>query len=132
MHSVNAAITTARPRSKLHGIQHLVDPPNEIIGVEVHLASLQWDYKQCKFCLTGAASGLKNVHALSVELLYILEEILPEKFGGILGWNFKKPHSIIHKVHARLCPSSRPASAPSARAEFSFYIAGAHFVASTS
>ena len=71
-----------------------LDPYNELI--EGHLALLQWDYEQRKFGLTGA--GLQKVHALSVDLLDILEENLPERAGGILGWNFEKPHSINHKV----------------------------------
>ncbi len=27
-----------------------------------------------------------------------LEENMPERTGGILGWNFEKPHSVVHKV----------------------------------
>ncbi len=23
---------------------------------------------------------------------------MPERTGGVLGWNFKKPHSVVHKV----------------------------------
>ena len=91
---VNAAIDAARPDSVLYGLDHIEDPSDKII--EVHLASLPWDYEQRKFGLTG--TGLEKVHALSIELLDVLNENMPERTGGVLGWNFEKPHSVVHKV----------------------------------
>ena len=91
---VNAAIDTARAGSVLHGLEHIEDPSDEII--EVHLASLRWDHEQRKFGLTG--TGLQKVHELSCELLDVLEENMPERTGGALGWNFEKSHSVVHKV----------------------------------
>jgi hypothetical protein len=46
------AIETAHPDSTvtLHGLDHVLDPPGEIIVV--HLVLLQWDYEQSKFSLT--------------------------------------------------------------------------------
>ena len=33
-----------------------------------------------------------------MDLLDTLEENMPERTGGALGWNFEKPHSVVHKV----------------------------------
>ena len=91
---VNDSIDRARPESVLYGLEHIEDPSDKII--EVHLASLRWDMEQRKFGLTGV--GLQNVHDLSMEFLDTLEENMPERAGGVLGWNFEKPHSVVHKV----------------------------------
>ena len=91
---VNDSIDKAQPGSVLDGLEHIEDPSDKII--EVHLASLRWDMEQRKFGLTGV--GLQNVHDLSKELLDTLEENMPERAGGVLGWNFEKPHSVVHKV----------------------------------
>ena len=50
------------------------------------------------FGLTGV--GLQKVHDLFIELLDTLEEKMPEQTGGVMGWNFEKPHSVVHKVRA--------------------------------
>jgi hypothetical protein len=43
------------------------------------------------------AEGLNKLHALSVELLELLKENMPDQTGGPKGWNFEKAHSILHK-----------------------------------
>jgi len=87
---VNEAIRKAQPGSPLHGLAHIVDPSDEII--EVLLAALRWDMQQRRFGLT--AEGLEKLHALSVELLDLLQENMPDRTGGVKGWNFEKAHSI--------------------------------------
>jgi len=52
--------------------------------------------QQRRFGLT--AEGLEKLHALSVELLDLLQENMPDRTGGVKGWNFEKAHSILHKV----------------------------------
>ena len=91
---VNNAIHTARPGSRLHGLDPIVDPNNEII--EVLLAALRWDMQQRRFGLT--AEELEKLHALSVELLELLKDNMPYRTGGAEGWNFENAHSILHKV----------------------------------
>ena len=91
---VNDAIRKAQHGSKLHNLAPIVDPSDEII--EVLLAALRWDMQQRRFGLT--AVGLEKLHALSVELLEVLKENLPDRTGGPEGWNFEKAHSILHKV----------------------------------
>ena len=91
---VNNAISKALPGSKLHGLAPIVDPSDEII--KVLLAALRWDMQQRRFGLT--AVGLVKLHALSVELLDLLKENMPDRTGGAEGWNFEKAHSILHKV----------------------------------
>ena len=91
---VNEAIRKAQHGSPLHGLAPIVDPSDEII--EVLLAALQWDKQQRRFGLT--AEGLEKLHALSVELLDLLKENMPDRTGGVKGWNFEKAHSILHKV----------------------------------
>ncbi len=44
------------------------------------------------------AEGQEKLHALSVELLDLLKENMPDNTGGVKGWNFEKAHSILHKV----------------------------------
>ena len=44
------------------------------------------------------ADGLEKLHAISVELLEVLKETMPDRPGGPQGWNFEKAHSILHKV----------------------------------
>jgi hypothetical protein len=91
---VNDTIRRAPPGSKLHGLEPIVDPSDEII--EVLLAALRWDMQQRRFGLV--AEGLDKLHALSVELLELLKENMPEGTGGQKGWNFEKAHRILHKV----------------------------------
>ena len=74
----------AQPESPLHGLA-LVDPSDEII--EVLLAALRWDMQQRRFGLT--AERLEKLHALSVELLDLLQENMPDRTGGVKGWNFE-------------------------------------------
>ena len=80
---VNEAIQKAQPGSPLHGLAHIVDPSDEII--EVLLAALRWDMQQRRFGLTE--EGLEKLHALSLELLELLKEYMPERTGGVKGWN---------------------------------------------
>ena len=93
---VNDAIRAAQRGSPLHGLAPIVNPSDEII--EVLLAALRWDMQQRRFGLT--AEGLEKLHAraLSVELLEVLKENMPDRTGGPQGWNFEKAHSILHKV----------------------------------
>ena len=76
---VNAAIDAARPDSVQYGLDHIEDPSDKII--EVHLASLRWDYEQRKFGLTG--TGLEKPYLF--ELLDDLNENMPERTGGLVG-----------------------------------------------
>ena len=46
-----------------------------------------------------------------MELLDTLEENMPERTGGVEGWNFEKPNSVVHKVRdiiflgwSEICP----------------------------
>jgi hypothetical protein len=91
---VNDAIRKAQIGTKLHGLDPIVDPSDEII--EVLLSALRWDMQQRRFGLN--AEGLDKLHALSVELLELLKENMPDRTGGAQGWNFEKAHSILHKV----------------------------------
>ena len=65
-------------------------------GWTAYLAALRWDMQQRRFGLT--AEGLEKLHALSVELLDLLQENMPDRTGGVKGWNFEKAHGILHKV----------------------------------
>jgi hypothetical protein len=94
IHFVNDAIRKAQPGSKLHDLDPIVDPSDEII--EVLLSALRWDMQQRRFGLN--AEGLDKLHGLSVELLEVLKENMPDRTGGPEGWNFEKAHSILHKV----------------------------------
>ena len=40
----------------------------------------------------------EKLQSMSVELLELLKSNLLEKMGKESGWNFKKEHSILHKV----------------------------------
>jgi hypothetical protein len=44
------------------------------------------------------SEGFEKLHALSVELLDLLKENMPDRTGGVKGCNFEKAHSILHKV----------------------------------
>ncbi len=91
---VNEAVCRAQHGSKLHGLGPIVDPSDEII--EVLLAALRWDMQQRRFGLV--AEGLDKLLALSMELLELLKENMPDQTGGQKGWNFEKAQSILHKV----------------------------------
>ena len=93
---VDDAILAAQRGSPLHGLATIVDPSDEII--EVLLAALRWYMQQRRFGLT--AERLDKLHALSVELLEVLKENMPDRAGGPQGWNFEKAHSILHKRHS--------------------------------
>ena len=73
----------------------LISDPSEKL-IEVHLAALKWNMQQRRFGLT--AEGVDKLHNMSVELLELLKENMPEKTGEESGWNFEKAHSILHKV----------------------------------
>ena len=45
-----------------------------------------------------SVSELSELHQLSKGLLKTLNEHLPDRVGGAMGWNFEKAHSILHKV----------------------------------
>ena len=42
------------------------------------------------------AEGVDKLHEMSVELLELLKENMPEKTGEESGWKFEKAHSILH------------------------------------
>ncbi len=90
MRFLNDIIDAARAGSVLCGLEHIENPSDKIIME--HLTSLQWDYEQRKFGLTGAE--LQKVHDVSMELLVTLGENIPAQTGGVLGWNFEKRHSV--------------------------------------
>ena len=56
----------------------------------------RWDMQQRCFGLTE--EGLDKLHALFLKLLDLLKDNMPYRTGGPEGWNFKKAHSILHKV----------------------------------
>ncbi len=87
-------IRKAQHGSPLHCLAPIVDPSDAIIGVL--LAAVRWDIQQRRFGLT--AEGLDKLHALSVELLDLLVENMPDRTGGVKGWNSGKAHSILYKV----------------------------------
>ena len=72
----------------------VLDPMERLI--EVHLAVLKWNMQQRRFGLT--AEGVEKLHTMSVELLDLLKENMPNKTGEDSGWKFEKAHSILHKV----------------------------------
>ncbi len=78
---VNEAIRKAQHGSPLHYLAPIVDPSDEII--EVLLAAVLRDMQQRRFGLT--AEGLEKLHALSVELLDLLKECMPDRTGGVKG-----------------------------------------------
>ncbi len=83
---VNEVIQKTQHGSPLRGLAPIVDPSDEII--EVLLVALLWDMQKRRFGLT--AEGLEKLHALSVELLDMLKESMPDRTGGAKGWNFEK------------------------------------------
>jgi len=91
---VNDSIKAAVPGSPLYKLPLITDPSEKLI--EVHLAALKWNMQQRRFGLT--AEGVDKLHNMSVELLELLKENMPEKTGEESGWNFEKAHSILHKV----------------------------------
>jgi hypothetical protein len=82
---VNETIQKARHGSPLYCLAPIVDPSDEII--EALFAALQWDMQQRHFGLM--ADGLEKLHSLSVELLDLLKENMPDRSGGVKGWNFE-------------------------------------------
>ena len=60
------------------------------------MAALKWNMQQRQFGLT--AEGVDKLHDMSVELLELSKENMPEKTGEESGWKFEKAHSILHKV----------------------------------
>jgi hypothetical protein len=65
----------------LHGLELIVDPSDQII--EVILAALWWDMQQRHFEIVAAE--LNKLHKLSVELLELLKEKMPDRTGGPKG-----------------------------------------------
>ena len=49
-------------------------------------------------CFGLTEEGLDKLHALFLKLLDLLKDNMPYRTGGPEGWNFKKAHSILHKV----------------------------------
>ena len=82
---VNEAIRKAQHGSPLHGLAPIVDPSDKIM--EFLLAALQWDMQQRHYGLP--AEGLEKLHALSVELLDLLKENMPDRTGGVKGWKLE-------------------------------------------
>jgi hypothetical protein len=78
----------------LYKLPLLQDPSNEI--AEVLVKSLEWNMlsRECSL----SVSELSELHQLSKGLLKTLNEHLPDRVGGAMGWNFEKAHSILHKV----------------------------------
>ncbi len=91
---VHNAIHSALHCSKLYALEQIVAPSDEII--EVPLAEPRWDMQQRRFGLV--AEGLDKLHALSVDLLELLKENMPDRIGGQKGWYFEKAHSILHSI----------------------------------
>ena len=91
---INDRIKKAVPGSQLYKLPLLEDPSNEIADVLVK--SLEWNMLSREWNLS--VSDLSKLHTLSKGLLDALNEHLPNRVGGALGWNFEKAHSILHKV----------------------------------
>ena len=64
----------------LYKLPLIADSSDKLI--EVHLAALKWNMQQRRF-------GDK-LHEMSVELLVLLKENMPEKTGEESGWNFER------------------------------------------
>ena len=92
--NVNDGIASAPLGTPLHRLAPIQDPSDKII--EVHLAALKWNILQRCFGLV--ASELEKLQSCSEELLDLLKSNMPDRTGGADGWNFKKTHSILHKV----------------------------------
>jgi hypothetical protein len=91
---INDLIDKAPVGDRLHGMEHAVDPSNEIQlvlvkCVEWNILSREWDLSSSEF---------EVLQEKSVELLEVLKEYLPDKSGEKSQWNFEKAHSILHKV----------------------------------
>jgi hypothetical protein len=91
---VNNEIRKAAAGSPLHNLQPIADPSEQLI--KVHLAALKWNMQQRRFGLT--AEGVEKLHVLSIELLDLLKENMPDKTGQESGWKIEKAHSILHKA----------------------------------
>ena len=94
MKFINDLIDKAPVGDRLHGMEHAVDPSNEIQlvlvkCVEWNILSREWDLSSSEF---------EVLQEKSVELLEVLKEYLPDKSGEKSQWNFEKAHSILHKV----------------------------------
>ena len=61
----------------LYKLPLISDPSDKLI--EVHMAALKWNMQQRWFGLT--AEGVEKLYEMSVELLEILKENMPEKTG---------------------------------------------------
>jgi hypothetical protein len=75
-------------------LEQIFDSSDKII--EVLLAALWLGMQQLRFGVV--AKGLDKLHDLSVEMLIMLKENMPDQTGGPKGWRFEKEHSILHKV----------------------------------
>ena len=80
--------------SPLRWLAPIQDPSDSII--EIHMAAFKWNILQSRLGLVE--SDLARLQSSSVELLELLKSNFPERTGGTEGWNFKKAHSILHKV----------------------------------
>ena len=95
---INQKFRTALPGSPLYGKAPVSDPSDVLI--KVHLAALKWNImimmQQHWFGLV--AEDCEKLQSMSVELLELLKSNMQDKTGEKSGWNFKKAHSIMHKV----------------------------------
>ncbi len=80
--------------SRLQGLPPVTDLSNQV--VEVLIQCMEWNITthQSSF----AESALPAQHQKDVDLLDLLQQNLPDKTGEKGKWNFKKTHSILHKV----------------------------------
>jgi hypothetical protein len=64
--------------------------------VEVLIQCMDWNIASRQSRIPEA--DLPELHYKAVELLNLLQKILPDKKGVKSKWNFEKAHSILHKV----------------------------------
>ena len=91
---INRAIDNAKPGSRLHGLQHVADPSDDI--VEVLIQCMDWNIASRQSRIPAA--DLPELQQKAVDLLDLLQKNLPDKTGEKGRWNFEKAHSILHKV----------------------------------
>ncbi len=91
---INAAIDKAKKGLYLHGLPHVADPSIEV--QEVLISCMDWNMATRKSGIPE--SELPALQQKAVDLLDLLQKNLPDKTGEKAKWNFKKAHSILHKV----------------------------------
>ena len=75
---INAAISRARPGSRLHGLPHVSDPSDEV--VEFLVKCMEWNIGS-RVCVNSRTPDLASLQEMAVDLLDLLKRNLPYKCG---------------------------------------------------